>query len=340
MNKKRIHKEENRRNLDKQVREFLEQKGTETFKKVQETILAEQIECSEIREALKHFLSYKQMGFLVRPSMIFLGCEAVGGDTGLVSHVAVPLVLLSGGMDIHDDIIDDSRTQDGSPTVFGRYKRDIALLAGDALLFQGLIMWHKLAEKLGLKKFIKMTSMLKEAFFEVGDSEALELDLVGQMNVEPEHYLQIVRKKAADIELLFGIGATLGNGSQSQIETLSKYGRSLGMLWVLGDDLSDVFYLKEMARRANNGCLPLPVFYGLKNPRHAPRLRKILSKKRLTQRNAETVFRLTKNADGLEEAKSLMKSIGSQALKETKGFGNVAKLTLLIQASLEPFLEK
>jgi geranylgeranyl pyrophosphate synthase len=340
MNRKLAPKEEKGRDLAKQVRELLEERGMETYRKVQQAILEEKIECSEIREALKHFLSYKQMGFLVRPTLISLGCEAVGGDAGLVSDVAVPLVLLSGGMDIHDDIIDDSRTQDSSLTVFGRFKRDVSLLTGDALLFQGLVMWHKLAEKLELKRFIKMTNMLKEAFFEVGDSEALELGLVGRIDVEPERYLQIIRKKAADIGLLFRIGATLGNGPQAEIEALSEYGRFLGMLWVLGDDLSDIFDPKEMARRANNGCLPLPVLYGLRNPEFASQLRKILLKKSITQTNAKAIFQLTKNADGLKQTRDLMKDNASQALEEAKGFRNIEKLKLLVQASLEPFIKK
>lgn len=319
--------------LAKQIQQLLEERGTNTLKKVQEAIFEEKIESPEIREALKHFLSYRR-GFLVRPMLISLGCEAVGGTTDLIPEVATPLVLMSGGMDIHDDIIDNQKTQESRPTVFGKFNRDVALLTGDALLFKGLILWQKLAKNLDIEKFIAVTDNLSKAFFEVGDGEALELGLIGRTDVDPEQYLQIVKKKAADIELLMRIGAILGKGSQDEIEALGRYGRFLGMLWILNDDLADMFDFKEMARRVKKGCLPLPVLYAFRNLDIRDRLQEILSRKEITRKDAETILQMTIDGKGVKQAEKIMKTLASSGLEEVGKLVDPVRLTLLIQGSL------
>ncbi len=320
--------------LQQEIMDLLEERGTETFKKVQEAILEEKIECREIRQALEHFLSYRREGFLVRPTLISLSCEIVGGSLNVISDVPVPLVLMSAGMDIHDDIIDNSKTQNHRPTVLGKFNRDIALLAGDALLFKGLILWQKLAKNLDIEKFIAVTDNLSKAFFEVGDGEALELGLIGRTDVDPEQYLQIVKKKAADIELLMRIGAILGKGSQDEIEALGRYGRFLGMLWILNDDLADMFDFKEMARRVKKGCLPLPVLYALRNSETRDRLQDIISRKEITRKDAETILQMTIDGKGLKQAEKIMKTLASSGLKEVGKLVDPVRLTLLIQGSL------
>lgn len=317
--------------LSRQIQKLLEEKGMETFQKVKKVILEERLECRELCDALKHFLSYKSSGFLVRPALLSLGCEAVGGDSKIISDVAVPLVLMSGGIDIHDDIIDGSRTQDSSLTVLGKFNKDIALLTGDALLFKGLIMWHKLAQKrLSVKKFIDLSKILEEAFSELGDGQALELGLRGKTGIEPERYISIVKKKAADIAALLHIGAILGNAPSRGIEDLINYGRCLGMLWVLNDDLIDMYDYKEMKRRAENGCLPLPVLYALRSPEFKSQIREILLKKKMTRRDAEVAFQLVADGRGLERTKKVMQSLASQAYTRTGRFMNSEWLKLLI----------
>jgi geranylgeranyl diphosphate synthase type I len=323
-----------RKELARQIQQLLEERGADTLGKVQEAILEEKIESQEIREALRHFLSYRH-GFLVRPMLISLGCEAVGGKTDLVADVATPLVLMSGGMDIHDDIIDNQERQESRLTVFGKFNRDVALLTGDALLFKGLISWHKLVDgKLPIGTFMRMTQMLDEAFFEVGDGEALELALERRLDIDPAQYLSTVTKKAADIGVLLQIGAMLGNGSQDQIEALGRYGRSLGMLWILNDDLADMFDFKEMARIVKKGRLPLPVLYALRNSEIRDRLQDILSRKEITRKDAETILQMTIDGKGLQQAGKIMKTLASSGLKEVGKLVDPVRLTLLIQGSL------
>ncbi|MGQ9507695.1 MAG: polyprenyl synthetase family protein [Candidatus Bathycorpusculaceae bacterium] len=329
--KKKSFTQNRQMELHSKLQELFENEGKACLEKVIKAILEERVECPEIQKALKYFLSYRQKGFLVRPTLISLGSKAVGGDVDVVPEIATPLVLMSGGMDIHDDIIDNQKQQDSRFTVFGKFNKDIALLVGDALLFKGSMSWCKAINKLPTQKFIEITSLLEKAFFELGDGQAQEASLKGKINVSPEYYMQIVRKKAADIEALFHIGAIVGNASQKETEALSNYGRCIGMLWILGDDVVDMFNHNELKRRIKHGCLPLPLLYVVENPKIKFQLRKILLKTRITKRDTKALLETTIKFAGFEKTKAIMKNLVSEALNNIKGFKNVEHLKLLIE---------
>jgi geranylgeranyl diphosphate synthase type II len=331
---KQVSRTNRRKELTEHIQKLLEERGLETLKRVQEAIFEDEIESKDICEALKHFLSYRH-GFLVRPMLISLGCEAVGGKTDLVPDVATPLVLMSAGMDIHDDIIDNQEKQESRRTVYGRFGQNVALLAGDALLFKGLTKWHHLAEKLQPQAFVQLTQMLNEAFFEVGDGEALELAFAGRLDVKPERYLAMVCKKAADIDLLLRVGAFLGHGTREQVESLGKIGRSLGMLWVLSDDVNDIFDGEEMKRRLNGGCVPLPLLYASRNEETKTKLRNILKNRQIDKKDARMVAEFVMKTDGLAVTKKKMKDLASNMMREIEKLPVTEKLTLLAEASLD-----
>jgi len=326
-------------NIQKKMRELFEKEGKTTLEEVQKAILKEKIECKQVQKALQYFLSYRKKGFFVRPTLISLGNKAVGGDFSEISDIAVPLVLMSGGMDIHDDILDNQKKQNSKLTVLGKFNGDIALLVGDALLFKGLISWSKVFNKIPRKKFMEMTLLLEKAFFELGDGQAQEISLKGQINVSPEDYMRIVRKKAADIEALFRIGALIGNASQHETEALGNFGRCIGMLWILGDDVVDMFNHNELKRRIKHGCLPLPLFYAIKNPKIKFQLRKILLKPRITKEDTKTILEMTVKSSGFEKTKNIMKKLVLEALKSIGKFRNKKNLELLIE-DYQNFIEQ
>jgi len=270
---------------------------------------------------------------LVRPALISFGCEAVGGNTETVAGIATPLVLMSGGMDIHDDIMDESKKQDSSLTVFGKYGKDISLLCGDALLFKGLILWHSLIEVLTIEKFIKISNILKDAFFELGDGQALELSQKNRFHINPKQYLHIIEKKAADIEALLKIGALIGDGSQNEISALGEYGRRLGMLWILADDIADLFDHKELRRRIINRFLPLPMIFALMDLKNKTEFQTYPVKEKITNEDAEEIIQVVKKTAGIARTKEVMQDLASEALKRISKIENNAPLKLLINHS-------
>ncbi len=85
------------------------------------------------------------------------------------------------------------------------------------------------------------------------------------VDITPEEYLRVVRNKSADIEAYTRISAILGDGTEEEIEALGEYGRLLGMLSILRDDMIDMLDNEETIQRINNEHPPLVIVYALQN---------------------------------------------------------------------------
>ncbi len=325
----------------KQIQKIFKKRGTKALEIAKKEILQEKIECKEAKEALTYFMT-QYWHDLARPSLLSLVCEAVGGDPELTTLIAVPMTLISGAIDIHDDIIDQSKTKDRRPTVYGKFGKDVALLAGDALLFKGLSLLNQAAERVvPAEKMATIMNIMKNMFFELGDAEAMELQLRRRTDVSPEIYLQIVRKKAADVEAHTRISAILGEGTKEEIEMLGEYGRLLGMLIILHDDWIDMIDPEETRHRVQKECLPIPILYALENHKTKSKLTPLLSKGKITEKEAETILETTHKAGGFRTLEKLMQKYAQKAtlpLERLKN--NKETLILLIQSVTYPLVKE
>jgi len=299
------------------IRKLFNERGSKILKEAAASILREKIECVEAKEALSHFMSYWRD--VVRPSLISLACEAVGGDPSITASIGKSLTLLSGATDIHDDMIDKTMTKEKRDTVLGRFGGDIALLAGDALIFKGFAELFEGLMRLdiSLEKKLTIVRIIKELYFEMCDGEALELRFRTRTDVKPDEYLYVVRKKAADIEALMRVGAMLGNGSEEQINALGEYGRLLGIIVLLRNDLEDLLDFDMLNSRLKNESLPLPVLYALENEGKREAILTIL-KKGVNEEEAKKLLALISDARGLDKLWFLFRNFKAKAKERIK----------------------
>jgi geranylgeranyl pyrophosphate synthase len=252
------------------------------------------------RSALSRLMSYWKD--YTRPALMSLACEAVGGDSTLTEEIASSMILVAAGIDIHDDIIDQSFVKDYGQTVLGARGPEITLLVGDMLFVKGLI---SLASSLIGRGFsddrIKTILALTESLLlELSDAEAGELRLRRRIDITPRSYLRLTRMKAADVEAYMKIGSILGGGSNAKTEALGKYGRSLGMIVILRDDLSDLLDFKEeLPHRIKYEHLPLPILYAVKNSAYKKKIVSLVRKSEIREEDAEKLLKITHEAGGL-----------------------------------------
>jgi geranylgeranyl pyrophosphate synthase len=324
-------------NVIEQVQKLLKERGSKALEEARKTILQEKVECKEVREALTYFMK-EYWRDLARPTLLSIACEAVGGDPDITTPIAVPMILISGAIDIHDDIIDQSKVKGSRPTVLGKFGKDVALLVGDALLFKGLTLLHEAVEKgVPAEKLSVIINILKNMFFELGDAEALELRFRGRLDITPEEYLHVVTKKAADVESYTRISAILGGGSEEEIDALGKYGRILGMLAILSDDLMDMIDFEEAKHRIKKECLPLPILFTLQNPEIKPKINAILLKDTITKKDAETILETAHKAGELKHFRKLMEELCAEAYLHINNLkGSKDYLRLLLESMVPP----
>jgi geranylgeranyl pyrophosphate synthase len=326
--------------ITEQLQKILQERGKEGLELARKTILDEKIDSKEVREALDYFMNEYWHDF-TSSALLSLFCEAVGGDPKITTPVAVSLTLISGAIDIHDDIIDQSKNKDDRPTVYGKFGKEIALLVGDALLFKGFNALYDAAEKgISAKKIAAITNIINKVFFELGNAEALELQFRGQTDVTPEEYLQVVRKKGADLEGYARISAILGDASDEEIDALGECGRFLGMLIILRDDMIDMLDPEEIIHRIQKEHINIAILYALQNTEMNPEIRSIL-KKPITPKDAKKLAALVDKAGGFAQINAYMNKLAKDAsVIVEKAKSNKKDLKLLIRGMLLPDWQK
>lgn len=216
------------------------------------------------------------------------------------------LILSSGAFDLHDDIIDRSyeRTEARQKSIMGIYGIEATLLAGDALLIAGLTNLSKLAQLPLGERVDPVVNAIKDGLFELGCAEMDELKFVRNLEVTPEQYLRIVNMKAADVESYTRIGAIIGGGTAEEIESLGRFGRLLGNITILRDDIEDTFNDKvELASRLTKESLPLPLVFALSDPKCKEMIQNIhiLNRDPLDDNEINEIISLIEKNQGFEK---------------------------------------
>lgn len=183
-------------------------------------------------------------GKRLRPALVLLTAEAVGGDAQRALPCAVAIELLHNFTLVHDDIMDRDELRRGRPTVHVKWDQDTAILAGDglfALAYRQLF----LSPPEALPAIGKLFS---DAILEVCEGQALDKEFETRTNVALEEYLRMIRKKTARLfALSCQLGALCCSAPVVQVEALGEYGERLGLAFQIQDDLLDVLSSEEVS---------------------------------------------------------------------------------------------
>jgi geranylgeranyl diphosphate synthase type I len=287
-----------------QVRALLFERGQKALEKARQLILQEEIPFKPLQEALRFFISNWEDA--LHPALLSLACEAVGGNPDATTEIGVALVLLAGGADVHDDVIDQSTTKDSKPTVLGKFGKDMAILVGDALLFRGLYALHEACGTLPKNQKQAVLELTKYAFLGISSAEAKETTLRGKLD-SAEEYLEMIKMKAAVGEVTTKIGAILGGGTLEEIDVLGQYGKTLAILYTIRDEFIDTYELDELRNRVEKECLPLPILFTLKKSDKADKIMSLLTNGQIKEKNAELIFDLVVDSKESRELKREMR---------------------------------
>jgi geranylgeranyl pyrophosphate synthase len=293
------------------VLKILKQRATKPLRTAKKSILKENVQSKEAREALWYYAE----NFLepTAPALVSLACEAVGGNAEKTTLMGAAIVLYVGAVDIHDDIIDQSKRKNGRPTVLGRFGAEVALLVGNALLLEGFALFHSAIKPLEPGNADFATEAIKTAFLEMGDAHALEISLKNEQKVTPDKYLGILKMKAACWEAFTKIGAVMGNGTKPEVDALSRYGRIWGVLSTIRNDFVDLYETEELKNRKLNEILPLPILCASEDPQVRKKVSVILLKKKITEGDLGTILELVLKSKQLEDLRIYMRNLINEA---------------------------
>jgi geranylgeranyl diphosphate synthase type I len=207
----------------------------------------------ELYEAGRHLVDAG--GKRLRPSMLLMAAEAVGGDQKVVVPAAVSIELVHNFTLIHDDIMDNAETRRGRPAVHVKWDEAGAILAGDTL-------YSKAFEILVAVKtpnpedMVASVKMLARTCVAICEGQWLDMEFERRERVTEFEYLEMIEKKTG---VLYGaaawMGARLSGAPAQQAEGLERFGRLVGMAFQIQDDVLDLTAPAEVLGKPRGGDL-------------------------------------------------------------------------------------
>ncbi len=176
-------------------------------------------------------------GKRLRPILLLLACEAVGGDYRKALNAAVAVELLHTFTLIHDDVMDHDDTRRGRPTVHKKWDTSVAILSGDGLV----ALSYEFLLKTDHPRAARLGELFSKALLEVCEGQALDKEFESREEVSLDEYFSMIGKKTATLIALCGeLGGMIGNGTPEAITALRNFGYHLGLAFQIQDDLLDI----------------------------------------------------------------------------------------------------
>ena len=241
-----------------------------------EADLAERIEQLNLPDNLLDALRYACLsgGKRLRPVLTLLSCKALGGSHEAAFPAAAALELIHNFSLVHDDLpgMDDDDMRRGRSTLHIHTNEAMAILTGDIMISIGfeIIAQSDLPDSqcslLTFELARATTAMITGQVYdtlggfpsEISDSDRLTL--------------MHRNKTGALIRGACRLGAICGKADSSQLDTLTDFGETIGLMFQIVDDLLDVTQSAEHIGKATGkdqsaGKLTFPGLFGIEASR-------------------------------------------------------------------------
>ena len=177
-------------------------------------------------------------GKALRPAVVLLAAEAVGGTQADAVAAAVAVELVHNFSLLHDDVMDGDRVRHHRATAWSVFGTSAAILAGDALLTLALDVLaaspHPSAQR-GIR-------MLAAAVHDLVDGQYTDLEYEHRQDVGmAECEAMAAHKTGALLGCAGGIGALFGGGRPAQVARLHAFGTHFGLAFQHVDDLLGIW---------------------------------------------------------------------------------------------------
>jgi len=198
------------------------------------------VDPDELQKSTQHLI--KAGGKKIRPSLVVLSSEAVGGSAKDALKTAAAVELIHTFSLIHDDIMDKDVMRRGKPSVHIVWGEPMAILAGDTLFSKAFeTVLETEIDGVSYERVVNALKTVVDSCIKICEGQAFDMCFEGNFDVKEEEYMKMIYKKTgALIAAATRSGAIIGGGSPVEVETLTAYGRLIGLAFQIQDDYLDV----------------------------------------------------------------------------------------------------
>lgn len=217
-------------------------------------------------------------GKRIRPALVLVAAEAVGGraEDGLAGAVAIELI--HNFSLVHDEIQDEDAERHGRPTAYTIWGAAQAINLGDFLYGRAI---HALATSdAPAERRVAALDALLRAIEGMIRGQWCDLEFERAETVTVDDYLAMIEgKTGALLGSALEVGALLGGAHPATAATLGRWGTRLGLAFQVVDDYLGTWGDQALTGKPTTGDIgrkkkTLPVIHGLHDPVAGPLIRR------------------------------------------------------------------
>jgi geranylgeranyl diphosphate synthase, type I len=261
-------------------------------------------------------------GKRVRPLVMALVARSLCGEYEHVLPAGVALEIIHNFTLIHDDIMDNSDTRRGRPTLWTRYGIAQAIDTGDGLFALGMLSSLSLAEHVSAEKALGGTQRLMQACLDTVEGQALDIGFESRESVNADEYLTMIGLKTGRfIETATELGAYLSCDDSALIRHYADFGKNLGLAFQIWDDYLGIWGDPEIVGKSSTSDIEqkkksYPITYALSHAdeMQVKRLQAAYAKPKLDEQDVAAVMGVLDLANVQEKSKELVEAYFAKAM--------------------------
>jgi octaprenyl-diphosphate synthase len=272
-------------------------------------------------------------GKRLRPAILLVVSRLLGYDGDRDIAYAAMVEMIHTATLVHDDIIDRATVRRGRATANHRWGNQLTVLLGDWLYIRAMELALAEGDVPALRALSRATCQMTEG-------EILGLGLQGGSQLTREQYLDITRRKTAE---LFSVACSLPTYLSTAFErhrpALEEYGRNIGMCFQIVDDILDITGSQKNLGKSvfsdlREGKLTLPFILVLPHLSTAERatLEGVLATGELAGTSPEQLRELLESHGAVEESRRAADEFGRRAVAALAGMPQGPEVSALAAA--------
>jgi octaprenyl-diphosphate synthase len=199
-----------------------------------ERILAQSLTSGRkcVNELVGHVRSYR--GKRLRPTLLLVTARACGRVTPAHHVLGAVVEMIHTATLVHDDVLDSASVRRHVSTVNAAWGNQTSILLGDYLFTKAFHLASSLDNVLACRIIGEATNRVCEGELQQGVER-------GNLDLSEEEYLDVIDGKTAALTACCcRLGALYSGATETVVQSLTRFGRHLGLAFQIADDLLDL----------------------------------------------------------------------------------------------------
>lgn len=251
----------------------------------------------------------------VRAHLGMLSTDLFGGDPSDAANFSIIYEILHTASLIHDDIMDNSTTRRGKPTLHTKYGIPNAIIVGDLMLSKGYSLVAEFSRNTSISKtqILDLLDIIGRSGEKCCLGQSLDIAMASDRHYDNiDKYIEMISlKTGALIGASIQGGAVVANASPEEVDLIGEFGMNLGIGFQIIDDALDLLGGKKANKSVMNdiqeGKATPMLIWALKtaDAEEATWLREIVGNASVNPEQAARIIEIYGKCGALEYAQQL-----------------------------------